>query len=462
MSIQETFSISELQRMCAMSEYLEESDIHMNDKSISWDGNIIYFKNKKPKVVGNELLIPIQVKGKEFEYFPEGKSIKYSVRVKDLENYLKNGGTIFFVGAIQKGTVSVKMYAKILLPVDLMEIIKGKEDQDSITIELYLLETVKDLEQLCLLFCENKPRQAYITKDMPIPDYDSASQFVVSTLPGKYTDPAIAMVKNPITYLYMKKDDRVIPMLITDLTTAKSGKIWIRIDDKISQSYPVQRIFKKNTTTLLINEAIELIYKENTRQLTINVLESFNKNFYVTYKNAELIVAFANASECWIETLQIEEKEINSIRAGFREEFVKFYERVLRLGELIDKLEISKRLLKTSDVMGSEESLIFLEKALVEKSIVSLPFAKNEECNIYKQIIGKKRLLLEYEKNGEGYVVRKFLEEGQRFVMVVETPEGEKYSVNRWFALRGDDIQNILFDEKMLLNGKRQIFLRIS
>ena len=64
MSIQETFSISELQRMCAMSEYLEESDIHMNDKSISWDGNIIYFKNKKPKVVGNELLIPIQVKGK--------------------------------------------------------------------------------------------------------------------------------------------------------------------------------------------------------------------------------------------------------------------------------------------------------------------------------------------------------------------------------------------------------------
>ena len=44
MSSQETFSITTLQRMCARSEYLDESDIHMNDKTVSWDGNIIYYK----------------------------------------------------------------------------------------------------------------------------------------------------------------------------------------------------------------------------------------------------------------------------------------------------------------------------------------------------------------------------------------------------------------------------------
>ena len=43
MSSQETFSITTLQRMCARSEYLDESDIHMNDKTVSWDGNIIYY-----------------------------------------------------------------------------------------------------------------------------------------------------------------------------------------------------------------------------------------------------------------------------------------------------------------------------------------------------------------------------------------------------------------------------------
>lgn len=54
-------------------------------------------------------------------------------------------------------------------------------------------------------------------------------------------------------------------------------------------------------------------------------------------------------------------------------------------------------------------------------------------------------MLLEYEKSGDGYIVRNFLEAGKRFAILVETPEGEKHCINRWFALRGDDIQNILF-----------------
>ena len=93
---------------------------------------------------------------------------------------------------------------------------------------------------------------------------------------------------------------------------------------------------------------------------------------------------------------------------------------------MVDELKISKRLLKTSDAMSAEQSLLFLKRALIEKSIVSLPFAKGEECNIYKQIIGEKRLLLEYEKSGDGYIVRNFLEAGKRFAILVETPRRRK------------------------------------
>ena len=96
MSSQETFSITTLQRMCAMSEYLDESDIHMNDKTVSWDGNIIYYKNKKPTSTGNEFLIPIQVKGKEYNTLPDSDSISYPVDIYDLKNYLKNGGGNIF------------------------------------------------------------------------------------------------------------------------------------------------------------------------------------------------------------------------------------------------------------------------------------------------------------------------------------------------------------------------------
>ncbi len=34
MGSQELFSVTELQRMCEMSEYLDGKDIHMNDKTL--------------------------------------------------------------------------------------------------------------------------------------------------------------------------------------------------------------------------------------------------------------------------------------------------------------------------------------------------------------------------------------------------------------------------------------------
>ena len=170
MSSQETFSITTLQRMCARSEYLDESDIHMNDKTVSWDGNIIYYKTKKPASTGNEFLIPIQVKGKEYNILPDSDSISYPVDINDLKNYLKNGGVIFFVDAISKTEYNDKMYAKILLPVDIVHIMKGKEEQGSITVHLNHVKTVRELEELCVLFKENRPKQAMVGVGKSIPD----------------------------------------------------------------------------------------------------------------------------------------------------------------------------------------------------------------------------------------------------------------------------------------------------
>ena len=52
MSSQETFSITTLQRMCARSEYLDESDIHMNDKTVSYICSNYLQQKKKNFIVG--------------------------------------------------------------------------------------------------------------------------------------------------------------------------------------------------------------------------------------------------------------------------------------------------------------------------------------------------------------------------------------------------------------------------
>lgn len=458
MSLQETFSVTELQRMCAMSEYLEESDIHMNDRTITWDGNIIYYKNKKPKATGNEYLIPIQVKGKCFDTLPSDKVMRYPVETKDMKNYLNNGGTIYILGAIEKETGHVKMFAKILLPVDIIKTIKGKEHQEHITVYLNHMASVRDLEKLCVLFYENKPKQAFLTKDMPILDYDNASEILISTLSGEYTDPAIAVVKNSITYLYMKKDGINIPMIISNLITSVSETILIKVDDIINRRYPTQFIYEKSMTTILINSAIEIKLNEEDKQATIKVLKSSNLNFEITYANAEFFVAFSRAKKCQIENVQLNKKDIDSIRIKFTDEFLEYYECIIRMGKILDELGISKSALQTDDVIKSKEALLFLRSALVEKKPVTLPFTQGRSCNIYKHIIGRKKMLLEYEKvEDNNYILRKYFEEGQRIAILVETSDGEKRCVSRWFALRGDDISNILFDEKKLLNEMEEI-----
>ncbi len=118
---------------------------------------------------------------------------------------MKNGGVIFFVDAISKSEYIDKMYAKILLPVDIVHIMKGKEKQGSITIHLSYVKTVRELEELCVLFKENRPKQAMVGVGKSIPDYDNISNFTISTLPTPYMNPAIAIAKSPFKYMYTKK-----------------------------------------------------------------------------------------------------------------------------------------------------------------------------------------------------------------------------------------------------------------
>ena len=351
MSSQETFSITTLQRMCARSEYLDESDIHMNDKTVSWDGNIIYYKTKKPASTGNEFLIPIQVKGKEYNTLPDSDSISYPVDINDLKNYLKNGGVIFFVDAISKTEYSDKMYAKILLPVDIVHIMKGKEEQGSITVHLNHVKTVRELEELCVLFKENRPKQAMVGVGKSIPDYDTISNFTISTLPTPYMNPAIAIAKSPFKYVYTKKDGIEIPVLLTDLVTATESDWLIKIDDKIEQRYPIRHIYALNQTTTRISEIIEFVLTEKSQKTTIRCIEATNYNFETVFQASKIIIAVSDAEEVSIENISLGKNFLGEIQTAFTERFLAYHKRIVQLGEMLEELNIKRSLFKTKEIL---------------------------------------------------------------------------------------------------------------
>ena len=140
------------------------------------------------------------------------------------------------------------MFAKILLPTDLIRIMNGKEKQCSITIHLRSIKTVKE-QEISVFFNVNRPKQSYINIQEFNPESEDISEFTVSILPSKYRNPVIAIAKNRMKYLYLKKGNLEIPLVATDFITSTEGKIKIKIDEEVNQEYTVKRIFSAASTT---------------------------------------------------------------------------------------------------------------------------------------------------------------------------------------------------------------------
>ena len=82
--------------------------INEGDKEPSWDGNIYIYANKDKRKESIKK-VPVQVKGKQSDDFSLD-TIKYPVTVVDLENYLIDGGVVFFVVYISKDGRDTKIY----------------------------------------------------------------------------------------------------------------------------------------------------------------------------------------------------------------------------------------------------------------------------------------------------------------------------------------------------------------
>ena len=117
----EKIAVSHLNLAITQCEFLR-AEISENDKTPSFDGHIeLYSKagNKKSDLIGR---CDIQVKGKTIKSKHFKATITYSVEVDDLQNFLNNGGVIYFVVGINPDNGGYQIYYNALLPVDLQDI----------------------------------------------------------------------------------------------------------------------------------------------------------------------------------------------------------------------------------------------------------------------------------------------------------------------------------------------------
>lgn len=133
-------SIIEDKGINAVSEYLSDIGyikpyLSSNDKTPMWDGSLFVYKSKED--FNNERFdyrIPVQVKASEFDgdVFPETTS--FSIEVTDLQNYLKDGGLVFFK-VLVKGKEK-EVYCSFLTKPHIEDIISSCKEQMTKSVSL--------------------------------------------------------------------------------------------------------------------------------------------------------------------------------------------------------------------------------------------------------------------------------------------------------------------------------------
>ncbi|MCG6190012.1 hypothetical protein [Maribellus maritimus] len=147
-----------------LSQFIKE-----NDKTPSWDGEVLIYKSNrtdKKDIIGK---VTVQVKGEMADNINR-EECSFSVDMTDLVNYKNDGGTIYFVVLIDKKNPSKrKVFYDTLTPLKIDYYIKGHKNQNSRVIKLKRLPVDKySIQTIFYNFYQDSKKQHSFSNIPPI------------------------------------------------------------------------------------------------------------------------------------------------------------------------------------------------------------------------------------------------------------------------------------------------------
>lgn len=157
--------ITEISKTDMLSGYISEGD-----KEPCWDGSIYIHEDVK-HTKKNIKRIPTQVKGKTVKEKKVKESIKYSISYDDLNAYMMDGGTLFFVVYIDKENGNVlQIYYTTLLPIRIMELIERKKNAYTVSFDKFPKDNKKKIEIVVEAYAEAQRQKSYAGAKIPTID----------------------------------------------------------------------------------------------------------------------------------------------------------------------------------------------------------------------------------------------------------------------------------------------------
>lgn len=276
----ETLSVNAVRNSIVISDFLDQF-ISDNDKEPSWDGHIYIYKDKSKRKDRLKGRLPIQVKGTENDDFSK-EEISFPVSIVDLNNYLYDGGIIFFVVYIGHNGLTNQIYYAELPPIKLRVLLSEAKGQKSKRIRLKKFPTDANKKAMIFFNClENCQKQSSFSdvkllslEELEKQDVLEGITVPVSSIDG--LDPKIALLTNEV-YIYAKIKGSSIPqpleMIPQKLTTIEEKDALITVGEKLF--YKKVTIYQDaDSVKTVFGESFSITAQQNGGPVKINYKNS--------------------------------------------------------------------------------------------------------------------------------------------------------------------------------------------
>lgn len=404
----EELAITNLKKVLLRSKYVIPQ-ISENDKTPSFDGELLVYSTEDHTKDRMEGLIPVQVKGLTVEALT-GKCT-YPFAWADLENYYKDKGCLFFVVQLLKSDdEQYRVYYKEWPLLELQKILQKyptPREHETISLPLNEFPTQKEeIDSLLFNFCNDMRKQLVVNGWTQLPsleEFDGGKFEIQLTTFGADKLQPLQVLTKEARYLYKRTPQGLFPI--------SEGKVKISVNTE--QDIPVSvngvRYYDICSAThaegediYRIGDSLEFEFLEDRIRYNVKLSNSLRKR---EYDLRFLLAAIEHGSfdlgehiHMSMGELATDEETAKQWRGqyGDLEFFVRFLDRIGVKGDLlIDQMK-----------SGDEARLNDLANAVLSGEMYK---CKKPESVFCVTPIGNLQLLLMYEEIGhtaEGYLYK--------------------------------------------------------
>lgn len=282
----EELAITNLKKVLLRSKYVIPQ-ISENDKTPSFDGELLVYSTEDHTKDQMEGLIPVQVKGVTVETFM-GKCA-YPFAWADLENYYKDKGCLFFVVQLLKSDdEQYRVYYKEWPLLELQKILQkypSPRAHETISLPLSEFPTQKDaIDSFLFNFCNDMRKQLVVNGWTQLPslqELDGSQLEIQLTAFGADKLQPLQVLTKEARYLYKRTAQGLFPV--------SEGKVKISVNTEQDMPVSVNGVryydictgtHKEGKVIYHIGDSFEFEFLEKNARYSVNLSNSLRKREY--------------------------------------------------------------------------------------------------------------------------------------------------------------------------------------